>query len=597
MDGFNQKLIKLTLLLFIFVTVIASCAVVPPKYPTAMQQTHASLKEAIQINKQLYRPNSQVPKSVSEALLPPLNKHRPENQLTQRRFDVNADKMPAKVFFTGLVDGTPYNMVVDPSIDGTITLSLKNVTIEDAMDAVRDIYGYEYHRTSYGYEIFPAELATQIFNVNYLDVARTGNSTTEMTSGQVSNKVGTISVGGGGSSSNGSNSGSGSAAVSTTSDAVSSSTVNTKSEFYFWRDLEKTLKQMVATDKDRSVIVNPQAGVVIIKAYPFELHQVARYLDRIQSNLQRQIIIEAKVLEVNLDDGFDSGIDWSLFGNPLNGDATISQSGNGPNSSGVSGSGAFGSTALNSFDPVFTVTIKGSFRTLINFLQTQGNVQTLSNPRISTINNQKAVIKVGQDQFFVTGVSTTNAVVGTNTLPSQNVDLTPFFSGVTLDVTPQIAKDGTVILHIHPSISVVTEQLQTIVLGTSNGTTPNTLSLPLALSTIRESDNIVRAKNGQIVIIGGLMQNTTSETIGGVPFLSRLPFVGALFRRTSQASTKSELVILLRPVIANNRTWTKSLERTDNDFHRDNRDFHVGGLPDMFGTRGEITNALNADDY
>ena len=598
MDGLSRKLVKLTLILVVMVSVIASCAVVPPKYPTSMQQTHSTLKEAIQINKSLYRPQGQVPKSVSEALLPPLNKRHPENQLTQRRFDVNAEKMPAKVFFTGLVDGTPYNMVVDPNIEGTITLSLKNVTIEDAMDAVRDIYGYEYHRTSYGYEIFPAELATQIFNVNYLDVARSGKSTTEMTSGQVSNKVGTISVGGTGTSSGGSGStGSGSASVTSSSDAVSNSSVRTTSEFYFWRDLEKTLKQIVPTDKDRVVVVNPQAGLVMVKAYPFELHQVQRYLGRIQSNLQRQIIIEAKVLEVNLNDGFDSGVDWSLFGNPLNGDASISQSGNGPNSSGVSGSGAFGNTLLESFDPIFTVNIKGSFRALINFLQSQGNVQTLSSPRISTVNNQKAVIKVGQDQFFVTGVSTTNAVVGTNTLPSQNVDLTPFFSGVTLDVTPQIAKDGTVILHIHPSISVVTEQQKNIVLGTSNGSTPNTLSLPLALSTIRESDNIVRAKNGQVVVIGGLMQNTTSETIGGVPFLSRIPFFGAIFRRTSQQSVKSELVILLRPVIANNRSWTKSLERADNDFHRDNRDFHLGGLPDMFGTRGEITNGLDSSDY
>ena len=145
------------------------------------------------------------------------------------------------------------------------------------------------------------------------------------------------------------------------------------------------------------------------------------------------------------------------------------------------------------------------------------------------------------------------------------------------------------ILHIHPSVSVVTEQQKSIVLGTSGGTAPNTLSLPLALSTIRESDNIVRAKNGQIVVIGGLMQNTTSESIAGTPVLSKIPFFGALFRRTSQVSTKSELVILLRPILVDNKVWTDSLERSDDDLMKDKRDFHVGGLPGVFGNQGEVT--------
>ncbi len=126
---------------------------------------------------------------------------------------------------------------------------------------------------------------------------------------------------------------------------------------------------------------------------------------------------------------------------------------------------------------------------------------------------KKAVIKVGQDEFFVTGVSTTNSVVGTSTLPSQDVTLTPFFSGITLDVTPEISSEDTVILHIHPSVSKVTEQTKIIGLGASTNGAPNNLSLPLAFSTIRESDNIVRAKNGQIIVIGGLMTNYTTEDI------------------------------------------------------------------------------------
>ncbi len=583
MDIFYRSFKKFTLLVALIVTLI-SCSTTPPKYPTSILQTHATLQEAINIDKSLDRKTARrIPRSVSDAMLPQTNPtFNTETSILHKRFDVAADKMPAKVFFTGLVDGTPYNMVVDPNIEGTVTLSLKNVTIEEAMDAVRDIYGYDYRKTTYGYEVSPPELETQIFTVNYLDVVRNGKSTTEMTSGQVSNKVGTVSVGSGGS---GSSSGGGSSSNNT----VSSSSVSTTSQENFWHDLEISLKEIIPADKNRSVIINAQAGLVIVRAFPIELHQIARYLDRIQSNLQRQIILEAKVLEVQLTDSFDSGIDWSLLGNPLSDEAVFSQSGNGPNSGGVSGTGAFNGTGLQGFDPIFTVNIKGSFRALVQFLQTQGNVQTLSSPRISTVNNQKAVIKVGQDQFFVTGVSTTNSVVGNNTLPSQNVDLTPFFSGVTLDITPQIAKDGSVILHVHPSVSNVTEQQKTINLGASGGT----LQLPLALSTIRESDNIVRARNGQIVVIGGLMQNNTLESIGGTPVLSKIPFFGALFRRTNQVSTKSELIILLRPILANNKVWTQSLERADNDFGRDKRDFHLGGLPETFGNQGEKTDGCS----
>jgi MSHA biogenesis protein MshL len=579
---------RISILILVIAAVISGCTVAHPQRPTSIDQEQGALKNGVATDRALARKAAQIPHSVSEALLPQMNGQTSsgdENQFSERRFDVAADKIPAKTFFNGLVEGTPYNMVVNPNVEGAVSVNLKNVTLEEAMDAVRDMYGYEYHKTTYGYEVTPAELETQIFTINYLNVKRTGKSDTETNSGQV-DSVGTISVGGGTSTGTGAPT----ATVGDTTSSVSSVSVKTSSETDFWVSLEKTLKSMVPNTGGRSFTINAQGGVVIVHAYPVELHRIGRFLARIQSNLQRQIIIEAKVLEVNLNHGFDSGIDWSLFGNPLNDQASLSQSGNGPNATtGISGGGGFSNTNLQNFDPIFTVNIKGSFRTLINFLQTQGNVQTLSSPRISTVNNQPAIIKVGQDQFFVTGVSTTNTLIGTNTLPSQNVSLTPFFSGVTLDVTPQINKNGTVILHIHPTVSVVTEQVTNIVLGSSGASTPNTLSLPLALSTVRETDNIVRAHNGQVVVIGGLMQNTMSENLGGTPVLSRIPFIGALFRRTSQIATKSELVILLRPIIVDNKVWADDMERTNRGFQRLKKDFHVGGYPDVFGDEGEVT--------
>jgi MSHA biogenesis protein MshL len=591
MESSKNYFQKVILFFGLMSLVLSGChTVIHPSTPTSMDQMQNILDRSRSNDLALDRKARHLPRSVSDAMLPQVTGQantQPADQFSERRFNVAADKLPAKSFFNGLVEGTPYNMVVSPNVDGAISLNLKNVTLEETMDAVRDMYGYSYRKTTYGYEVTPPELETQIFTVNYLNVKRTGKSATETNSGQV-DSVGTISVGGGTSYGNGAPT----ASVGNTTSSVSSTSVNTSSETDFWFSLEKTLKAMVPNTQGRSFTLNAQGGLVIVHAYPGELHRIGRFLARIQSNLQRQIIIEAKVLEVNLNNNFESGIDWSLFGNPLNGNATFNQSGNGPNFpnyGGVSGNGTFANTNIPNFDPIFTVNIKGSFRVLMNFLQTQGNVTTLSSPRISTVNNQPAIIKVGQDQFFVTGVSTTNTLIGTNTLPSQNVSLTPFFSGVTLDVTPQINKNGTVILHIHPTVSLVVEQQKNIVLGSNGGSGSNTLSLPLALSTVRESDNIVRARNGQVVVIGGLMQNTMAENTAGTPYLSRLPFIGAFFRRTSQVASKSELVILLRPIVVDNRVWADDLDRTNRGFQRLRKDYHIGGYPDVFGDEGEIT--------
>ena len=558
-------------------SLLMGCTVAPPRNGTAVENAENTLSSAVAINQGIELESKQVPKAVSDALLPSVNSEfSSTDQMANHRFDVVADKMPAKVFFTGLVEGTPYNMLVNPDVTGTISLNLKHVTIEEAMDAVRDMYGYEYRKTSYGYEVLPVALETQIFTVNYLDVKRIGKSSTSISSGEVTNKVGTVSGGGSSSSTPTVNGGA-------TTDTSVTGTVDTSSEVNFWHDLELTLKSMVGSDKERSVITNSQAGIVIVKAYPRELHEVARYLDRIQSNLQRQVILEAKIIEVTLNDNFQAGVDWSLFGNPSGAGALLSQTGNGPLHD-----GGIPNTNLDSFSNIFTLTYHGAFRTLINFLQTQGNTQVLSSPRISTVNNQKAVIKVGQDEFFVTGVSTSNTVVGSSTIPSQQVNLTPFFSGITLDVTPQISRDGTVILHVHPAVSVVSNQNKDINLG-SNGSAngSNDLTLPLALSTIRESDNIVRAKNGQIVVIGGLMQNSMAEDTAGTPGLSKLPFVGALFRRTSQTATKTELIILLRPILVDSRVLNDAMENSNQRLHTMNRGFHAGGLPEVFGNEAE----------
>src|SRR3990167_8075033 len=526
-----KKYVYTSVLMLVLSTLLISCTV-HPKTHTSVQQIETTLQDSINIDKKLDKQSlSKRSTRFNTALLPPLSHYVNPAKNIQPRFDVNANNVPAREFFMGLVAETKSNMIVHPNINGSISLILKNVTLKQALEATQDIYGYEYHKTSYGYEILPAQLETQLFHINYLDVQRTGRSFTQLTTGQVSNKVGTVTVGG-------------STSYSTTyptaqgipEGVVTISSIETKSEMQFWKDLEKAISNIVGKEEGRSVTINAQAGVIIVRAYPGELYRVTRYVNSLQSSLNRQVILEAKILEVELTDAYQAGIDWSILGNP----ALAIVEGNGDTTAGVGQAAnvAFSDTDLKALNGMFAVRINGNLKVLLQLLQSQGNVQVLSSPHISTVNNQKAVIKVGQDEFFVTGVSTSNTIIGTNTIPSQDVSLTPFFSGITLDVTPEISGDGTIILHIHPSVSKVTEQTKTIVLGSTSSGSANNLKLPLAFSTIRESDNIVKAKNGQVVVIGGLMQNNTSETIVATPGLGNIPFFGALFRRTAQKSVK-----------------------------------------------------------
>lgn len=567
---------------------LISCSIQHPTHQTSVQESESILQQSIRQDQKLSAKGSRPPANLNSAMLPPLSSYVNPVKQTQARFDVSANKIPARDFFMGLVSGTDYNMIISPNISGTISLELKNVTIRQALDAVRDIYGYDYRQTSYGFEVSPPRLQARLFHINYLDVQRTGKSYTQLTTGQVSNVVGSSSVGGSSGNTSYPTGQSQPGTASPLGGLGTISSIETKSEMKFWQQIEKTITGMMGKEEGHTVTVNAQTGIISVRAFPAELNQVSRYINSLQSSLNRQVILEAKILEVQLNDEYQAGVDWSILGNPANdavdGNGNLIDSNAGLGQDGTKG---FLDTELKDFTGIFAFRVKGNFKALVQMLQSQGNVQVLSSPHISTVNNQKAVIKVGQDEFFVTGVSTSNTIIGSNTLPSQDVTLTPFFSGITLDVTPEISSDDTVVLHIHPSVSLVKEQVKEIGLGTSATGTPNNLTLPLAESTIRESDNIVRAKNGQVVVIGGLMQNNMKETLVSTPWLGKMPFIGALFRRTKQESIKSELVILLRPLVANNRNFVNKMQDSERQFKKLQRPFHEGSLPKVFGNEGE----------
>lgn len=493
-----------------------------------------------------------------------------EGAAGESRFDVMVDNAPAQPFFQGLVAGTAYNMLVHPDVGGRISLTLKHVTIEEVLEAARDLYGYDYRRTSTGYIVLPAAVQSRVFHLSYLDLKRFGVSNTRISSGQVTQSGNNSTYG---------NAVSGGPVTQAATDPagrpldVTGTSIVTRADSDFWSGIEADLRALIGTKPGRSVVINRQSGLIVVHAMPNELRDVAEYLEQTAHTVTRQVVLEAKIVEVDLSDGYQAGINWTsllqhgastyLFGqsSPPNGfqanPFTTAPQSNPylpPTASGGVNVQPGTSTPLTGFvsNPLsgaFTIAANfADFNTFIQLLSSQGHTRVLSSPRVSTLHNQQAIIKAGTDEFFVTGVQS-NTVIGTAASTTQNVQLTPFFSGVALDVTPQIAADDSVILHIHPTISEVADQTKTLTVQGQVDT------IPMALSQIRESDSIVRAKSGQLIIIGGLMREELDKTNYKTPLLGDIPGVGKLFRSEQNQRSTIELVILLRPIVVADSDW------------------------------------------
>jgi MSHA biogenesis protein MshL len=469
----------------------------------------------------------------------------PAVRTNAQRFDINVDDAAARSFFMGLVEGTPVNMLVDPKVSGRVTLQLKQVTIEEALAAVRDLYGYDYRRIRNGFMVLPATLQTRVFNLNFIDVSRIGMSNTRISSGQITQQESSAS---GGAAGSGQSSGD--------SIDVTGTAVVTRSGTDFWKAIEADLKIMIGVGEgsEKSVVVNRQSGVIVARAMPTDLRDIGEYIARTESTVSRQVILEAKVIEVELNDAYQAGINWAAVLTDGNKQYTVGQ---------LTPPGGFEGNPLvadgrpinvgpgNPVNDLLSNTLGGAFTVAANFsdfnayielLSLQGRTRVLSSPRVSTLHNQKALIKAGTDEFFITGVDT-DVIVGETVYTTTEYELTPFFSGVALDVTPQISADNRVMLHIHPTISDVEDQQKTLSIR------GNTDVLPLALSQIRESDSIVKARSGQIIVIGGLMRETRQRNDYKTPLLGDIPGIGRLFRSERDQRRTTELVILLRPLV------------------------------------------------
>ncbi|HGF7190392.1 TPA: pilus (MSHA type) biogenesis protein MshL [Vibrio cholerae] len=513
------------------------------------------------INETNSRQIDQLPPSVEADLMPDIDTLTASEPKTLQRFRIQAEDVEAKAFFASLVQGTEYSAAIHPAVTGRITLNLTDVTLDEALGVVRDLYGFEVVKAGKVIQVYPAGLRTVTIPVDYLQFKRIGRSLTAITTGTITNTDTNNSNSSSSSSSNisrnSSSDGTSSNSNSKRSDARGGTEIETTNESDFWPLLEKAVAQLLGGSGGQTVIANPQAGVLTLRAYPDEIRQVNEFLGISQQRMHRQVILEAKILEVTLSDGYQQGINWSkaFSSNGANyklGTGIAKDSNGNPITSALPGLDAIGSLLGGQSNVVIS---SGSFDAVISFMATQGDLNVLSSPRVTASNNQKAVIKVGTDEYYVTDLS---SVVGSgdNAQASPNITLTPFFSGISLDVTPQIDDQGNVLLHVHPAVIEVEQQTKKILYRSEE------IELPLARSSIRESDSVIRAKDGDVVVIGGLMKSNTVDQVSKVPFLGDVPALGHLFRNTTKLTQKTELVILLKPTVVGVNTWQKELERS-----------------------------------
>ena len=619
----SRNMVLKTTLSLLSLTLAACSTINPPADKTTLNRISAELKDAGARDKA-----APVPEAISASLLPPLRLPMPRVSAREleQRFDVVVSDALLSQVLAVVVSGTPYSIMLKPKADNAtaggraatplaganlperVSMNLKNVTLFEALDAIREVYGYDYSVDGNRIYVQPPEMQTRLYQVNYIVGQRRGVSDMQVIGGA---SVGTSS------SSTTSNT------TSSSYSSVQASALSTIAKSNIWGEVEDTVRTALgcqipkstttetnnndnnnnknnssgtasradvsfqgdtkAGDRDRGVdgcvdgramTINQMSGTILVRAMPRELRTIERALRTMQLNIERQVIIEAKIIDVELNAGAQQGINWAALNDNLHrmsvgadttgfsatspapggnfgGTVTSSSLGN------MLGTNMVGAAAGNAFSAGLGVALQlRDFSALLNFLQTQGTVQVLSSPRISTLNNQKAVIKVGSEEPYVTNISggsqsTTSGVV-TSTPPT--LQYQPFFSGISLDVTPQIDDKDNITLHVHSMVNSVVEKLKL------SSPTASAAYVPFAINTINEADSVVRARDGQVVVIGGLMTESAQDSRNKVPGVGDVPVAGAFFSRGAQKTVKRELVILLKSTVVKDETaWNNDI--------------------------------------
>lgn len=442
-------------------------------------------------------------------------------------FSFRADAVPIKQALALFARANHLNIVPDLDIEGEVTVEFENLPLDVAMQALLDANGYYFVRDNGLLRVRNQQ--TRLFQIDYIQTTRVGEG---------SNAV-QISSGGSGSSSGG-----GSGGSSSSGSEGSTMTVTNTSTINFWSDLGDQLKTMVSSTG--SYTVNSLSGTLLVRDSHRNVEMIADFLESVTSNVVRQIDLEVEIYEVALNDSFQLGINWAYVADNL--DTNFSTL---PGQFGLPAAGGlivqapvYGSSPGA---PALRVNHeRGNLSAVLDALKLQGNLKVVSKPRLRTLNNQPAVVRVGQDiPVFLRQVTFSGT---DNPVPIETETIQTITVGTVLSITPQIASNGLITLDITPAVSRLV-RMETSSIGNK-----------APVIDIRQASSIVRVRDGATIIMGGLVQDSESTTRRKVPILGDIPLIGKAFTGKYDNAERTELVFFLTPRIIRDAASEESIK-------------------------------------
>lgn len=476
-------------------------------------------------------------------------------------YSFKADALELKTALALFASANNLNIVPDNDVTGTVTLDVRDLPLHQMMRALLEAGDCSWHEEEGLIRVRNAE--TRTFVVDYPRLSRNGHGQNfaVLASGSGGGGIGGMGGGGGGGGGFGGGGGgggsSGQSSGNVSSAGGSTVTVAAENAIDFWKELKTELAMLLTDEGKKTMAVNMTAGLVEVTDRPSALKKVEHYLTSVGQSTHRQVDIEAKLYDVTLGDQFQFGIDWVHVAEAYGG-----MMGFGASTLPVAiGGTALADSALGGLNRVVgDPTVGGNLTTLVfqNFntaaaisaLSQQGTVEVISKPRIRTLNNQTALIKVGEDLPFFN--SSSSILPGTTVGTSTTVAATTVSSitvGTILSITPEISEDSFISLDISP---VLTSLKSIVVFGnasTGGGSSGSGTGATAPDLDTKQASTIIRVRDGNTVVLGGLIQTEKAKNVKKIPVLGDIPYVGKLFTGTFEAKLKKELVMFVTPHI------------------------------------------------
>ena len=511
----NREMKKILTILCVM-GVIYGCAEMEPK-PFEPSDGHIPVTPEIT--------QSNIPDIIKQTSLLP----EPEEVVEEEKYTVVVNEVPVKELLFALARDAEINVDIHPEITGVVTINAVDQSLQQILQRITRQVSLRYEFNDNNLIISPDTVYVKSYSVGYLNLSRDTLGSVSVSTQIASASSGDAAGGGGGGN------------TSTTS-------INSESNHQFWGNLQASILSIIFDDSGTvtqgdTVVINPESGIVTVRATGEQHAQVQQLIDQILESVQRQVLIQATVVEVDLTDQFQAGIDWSLMdinGHGFNIGSTL-----------LGGAPGLAGPPITSSSLVLEyVAPRGDGEQItaaISMLQEFGNTRVLSSPQIMVLNNHTAVLKVVENFVYFEveqELEPSNSPNGQATVATTTTARTVPV-GLVMTVTPQISDDNSVTFNVRPTISSVirTELDPNPALGIENR---------IPVIRVREMESILKVNTNQVAVLGGLMQDTIRSQDKQTPFAGDIPLFGNLFKSRNRESLKTELVIFLRPVVINN---------------------------------------------